>query len=246
MEKSKEKMRKVIVILLSVLLLSVLLLSVLLLSGCIFIPENLPTSMPASLTPIIDSSLSPENTESPEPRETITTAPTTTLTATDTRIPTETPTETSTETPTETPTELPTETSIPQITITPFPFTLQSGTPAYIKNFAHPSYGCDWLGVVGQIFDGNGKPLINYVVTITGKIEGKIVDFVGITGVPQADIYGPGGFEIQIADHVFASEKALYIQVSNLDGIPISDSFPFDTFSDCEKNLVVINFQTTE
>jgi len=226
-------MRKVIVILLSVLLLSVLLLS-----GCIFIPENLPTSMPASLTPIIDSSLSPENTESPEPRETITTAPTITLTAADTRIPTE--------TPTETPTELPTETSIPQITITPFPFTLQSGTPAYIKNFAHPSYGCDWLGVVGQIFDGNGKPLINHVVTITGKIEGKIVDFVGITGVPQADIYGPGGFEIQIADHVFASEKALYIQVSNLDGIPISDSFPFDTFSDCEKNLVVINFQTTE
>jgi hypothetical protein len=144
--------------------------------------------------------------------------------------------------PTETPTELPTETSIPQITATPFPFTLQSGTPAYIKNFAHPSDGCDWLGVVGQVFDRDGKPLINHVVMVTGKIEGIIVDFVGVTGVPQADIYGPGGFEIQIADHVFASEKALFVQVFNLDGIPISDSFPFDTFIDCEKNLIIINF----
>lgn len=81
---------------------------------------------------------------------------------------------------------------------------------------------------------------------VTGKIEGITVDFVGVTGIPQADIYGPGGFEIRIADHVFASEKTLFIQVFNLDGIPISDSFPFDTFADCEGNLVVINFQTAK
>jgi len=213
-------MKKVIIILLSVFLLS----------SCILISENLPTSIPASLTPINDPSPSPENTKSPEPRETKTTSPSATLTAVDTSI------------PTEIPTELPTETSIPQITATPFPFTLQSVTPAYIKNFAHLSDGCDWLGAAGQIFDRDGKPLINHVVMVTGKIEGRIVEFVGITGVPQADIYGPGGFEIQIANHVFASEKALFVQVFNLDGIPISDSFPFDTFSDCEKNLVIINF----
>lgn len=212
----------------------VFLLSVLLLSSCILIPENSPTSIPASLTPIKDSSPSPENTESPEPRETKITIPTATLTASDTAI------------PAETPTELPAETSIPQFTATPFPFTLQSGTPAYIKNFAHPSDGCDWLGVVGQVFDRDGQPLINHVVMVTGKIEGITVDFVGVTGIPQADIYGPGGFEIRVADHVFASEKALFIQVFNLDGIPISDSFPFDTFADCEKNLVIINFQTAK
>lgn len=224
MENPKEKMKKIIVILLSVFLLS----------SCILIPENLPTSIPASLTPIDDPSPSPENTESPEPRETKTTAPTATLPVADTSI------------PDETPTEVPTETSIPQITATPFPFIIQSGTPAYIKNFAHPSDGCDWLGVVGQVFDRDGKPLINHVVMVTGKIEGKIVDFVGVTGVPQADIYGPGGFEIQIADHVFASEKALFVQIFNLDGIPISDSFPFDTFADCEKNLAIINFYTAK
>ena len=232
MENPKEKMKKIIVILLSGFLLS----------SCILIPENMPTSIPASLTPIDDPSPSPENTESPEPRETNTTAPTATLAVVDTSIPTEIPTEL----PTETPTEVPTETSIPQITATPFPFSLQTGSLVYIKNFAYPSDGCDWLGVAGQVFDEDGKPLINHVVGITGKIEGTVVDFIGVTGVPEANIYGPGGFEIQIADHIFASEKELSIQVFNLDGISISDSFPFDTYYDCEKNLVIINFSAAK
>ena len=224
MENLKEKMKRYIVILLSVFLLS----------SCILIPENLPTSIPASLTQINDPSPSPENTESLEQRETNTTAPTVTLIATDTSI------------PTETVTAVPIETSSPENTATPFPFNLQTGSLVHIKNFAHLSDGCDWLGVAGQVFDEDGKPLINHVVMVTGKIEGKIVNFVGVTGVPQADIYGPGGFEIKIADQVFASEKALFVQVFNLDGIPISDSFPFDTFADCERNLVIINFQTAK
>ena len=169
-------------------------------------------------------------TEPPEPRETETTIQTATFTAVDTGIPT----------------ELPAETSTPQFTATPFPFVIQSGTPAYIENYAHLLKGCDWLGIAGQVFDADGKPLINKVVMVTGKIEEKVVEIVGVTGVPEADIYGPGGFEIQIADQVFASEKVLAIQVFDLDGIPISGSIPFDTLADCEKNLIIINFQSTE
>jgi hypothetical protein len=169
-------------------------------------------------------------TEPSEPRETETTIPTALLTAVETGIPT----------------ELPAETSTPQFTATPFPFVFQSGTPAYIENYAYPLKGCDWLGIAGQVFDEDGKPLINKVVMVTGEIEEKVVEIVGVTGVPEADIYGPGGFEIQIADHVFASDKALAVQVFDLDGIPISGSIPFDTLADCGKNLIIINFQFTE
>ena len=207
-----------------------ILLSVFLLSGCYLIPENLSTSIPASSTPIEDSSPLSEITEPLEPTETRVTIPIATLLVTDTSIPT----------------ELLTETSTPQFTATPFPFILQSITPVYIENFAHPSEGCNWLGIVGQVFDRDGKPLLNKVIMVTGKIEGKAVEIVGVTGVPEADIYGPGGFEIQIADHVFASEKALSIQAFNLDGIPISDSILFDTLADCGKNLVIINFKFAE
>jgi hypothetical protein len=144
------------------------------------------------------------------------------------------------------PTELLAETSTPQFTANTFPFILQSVTPVYIENFARPLEGCDWLGIAGQVFDEDGKPSLNNVIMVTGEIEGKVVEIVGVTGVPEADIYGPGGFEMQIADHVFASEKALTIQVFNLDGIPISDSIPFETLADCGKNLIIINFQYAE
>ena len=208
----------------------IFLLVAFLLSGCFLIPENFPTSTPASSTSIDDPSRVSETTEPLEPTETKTTVPTTSLIVTDTSIPT----------------ELPTETSTPQFTATPFPFILQSDTPVYIENFAHSSEGCDWLGIAGQVFGEDGKPSLNKVIMVTGKIEGKAVGIVGVTGVPEADIYGPGGFEIQIADHVFASEKALTVQVYNLDSVPISDSIPFDTFTDCRKNLIIINFQFAE
>ncbi len=216
----EEMMKKILIILLAAFLLS----------GCYLIPENLSTSIPASSTPVDAQSPLSEITELLEPRETRITISTATLIVTDTSIPT----------------ELLTETSTPQFDTNPFPFILQSFTPVYIENFARPLEGCDWLGIAGQVFDGDGKPSLNNVIMVTGEIEGKVVEIVGVTGVPEADIYGPGGFEIQISDHVFASEKALTIQVFNLDGIPISDSIPFETLADCGKNLIIINFQYAE
>jgi len=223
-KKFEEMMKKFLIILLSAFLLS----------SCYLIPENLPTSRPAISTQINDPSPLPETIEPPGTGETQTIMPTATLFATGTSI------------PTELPTALPTETSTPQFTTTPFPFILQLGTPAYIENFAHPFKGCDWLGIAGQIFDWDGTPLMNKVVMVTGDIEGTAVEIIGVTGVPEADIYGPGGFEIQVADHVFASEKALAIQVFDLDGIPITGSVLFDTFTDCGKNLIIINFQSAK
>ena len=75
------------------------------------------------------------------------------------------------------------------------------------------------------------------------KIEAEAVEFIGVTGIPEEDIYGPGGFELIISDNVFSSKDELAIQVLNLEGFPLSKQLSFNTYSDCKKNLVIINFQ---
>lgn len=198
------------------------------LSSCVLLPENVSTPFPPPQTQIISTIPPTATVEQNQPQET--------------------PIQTATLIPTKTniPTQLPTFTNTPQFTATPFPIKLQSGSPAYIKNFANSSDGCEWMGVAGQVFDEDGKPLLNSVVMVNGKIDGKTFENVGVTGVPEADIYGPGGFEIKISNNIFASEKLLSIQVFDLNGIPISEAVFFDTFVDCGKNLVIINFQYKE
>jgi len=197
-----------------------------LISGCVLVPEIPSTPFPPTQT--LGGSTPP---------------PTATIKHTETPVEQLIPTNAPIPTFTTVPTIEPSFTNTPQVIETPFPFESQSVTPAYIKNFGHPSEGCDWMGVAGQVFDENMTPLLNSVVLIYGKINGKIFENMGVTGVPEADIYGPGGYEIKISDQVFASKDLLAIQIFDLNGIPISEVVFFETFADCGKNLIIINFQ---
>ena len=118
----------------------------------------------------------------------------------------------------------------------------QTGSPFYEKNFLHTEVGCNWMGIAGQIFGAAGKPQINLVVIVTGKLGDKIIDQLGVSGAPQADPYGPGGYKIRLADAAVASQGSLAIQVLDLEGKPLSEAVSFDTFEDCHKNLMVFNF----
>jgi len=157
-----------------------------LIAGCILIPEDIPTLQPSStpdsyqtVSPTMDPDVEkPTNTAIPE----ITPKPEDTQTL----LPSETPL----------PIQTPVPTDTPEFTQTPFPLQLQSGSPVAISNFAHPSKGCNWLGIIGQVFNKNGKPILNMVVMLDGNVEGGIINEVGITGVPGADIYGEGSYEI--------------------------------------------------
>ncbi|MDO9546456.1 MAG: hypothetical protein Q7J07_06875 [Pelolinea sp.] len=203
----------------------IMIITILIMSGCVLVPVSPSTPFPSSQTQIIGT-LPPTATEAQSQINDDTPAPIATLVPTFTDVPT----------------QLPALTNTPQSTATPFPIKLQSGSPAYIKNFAHPSDGCAWLGVAGQVFGMDGKPLLNNVAMVTGKIDGKTIEIVGVTGIPEADIYGPGGYEIKISDQISNSEDLLSIQIFNLNGIPISEVVPFDTYADCGKNLIIINF----
>ncbi len=222
--------------------LPIVILLSLLLSGCYLILEPTPTSsVPATFTAAAATPM----TETDTPVHTATSE--NTATAAETLTPSFTPTKTLTRTPTKTytPTKTltPTKTATPIHTATPMPYTLQVEAPVYIKNFAHIDAGCDWLGVAGQVFDANGDPVLNLVLVAAGILNGKTINLTAVTGIPEADVYGPGGYEIQLAGEALASSQSLSIQVYDLQGNALSEAYVFDTYADCTRNLAIINFK---
>lgn len=126
-------------------------------------------------------------------------------------------------------------------TPTPEPsYTRQEGSPVALPNFNHPEAGCDWLGVAGQVFDKNGLEILGLTVLVGDKENPEDDPLKGITGESLA--YGLGGFEIQIAEEPLNSTERFWIQILNAEGAPLTARHAFDTYQDCEKNLILINF----
>ena len=220
------------------------------LSGCYLIPVGNPTQVPSTSTTIptlVDTE--PANTDTSVPTITDTT---TSSTATSTQVPTETATPvktltlsktlTPTFTPTITKTATKTKTSVPTQTATSTPYTLQADTPVYIENFAHTDDACNWMGVAGQVFGLDDEPVLNLVVIVKGTINGSIIDVTSVTGVVDAEVYGPGGYEIVLGNSAVATNQSLSIQVFDLNGNALSEEVIFATYANCDKNLVIINF----
>jgi hypothetical protein len=184
------------------------------------------------------------------PTATGTTAPTALPTTTSTVLPTATATSTTLPTATATSTQVPTAmpptaTTAPTITATsaPMAFSVQATTPVYMVNFVYTSKGCKWQGVAGQVFDSAGKPLTNYVVKVTGSYNGSTISKVGVTGMVSGTPYGPGSYEIVLGSTAINSIDLLSIQVFDPNGKILTTPLKFSTSADCNKNLVIINFQ---
>jgi len=143
-----------------------------------------------------------------------------------------------------------TQTSTPAIALTAtrawMLYIVQPGTPAAIQFFRDPGKACDWMGAAGQVFDADGSPVLNLLVMIKGEVGGQMVDLFTMTGLPEGDIYGPGGYEIKIADQPQSSAGSLTIQIEDIEGNSLSAPVPLITYGDCGKNLVIINFITDD
>ncbi len=169
--------------------------------------------------------------------------PTATPFPTDTPLPTATPIPTDTPTPAASPTPPPGSASpTPRPTATPggYAFVLKD-EPIAIQNIFHSDLGCDWLGVGGNIEDLRGGGKLYVTVHLHGTLDGQPVDIYTVSGA--AHQYGEGGFEFQLADAPVASRNSLYIQLLDQANLPLSDRVYFETFADCEKNSIIINFQ---
>ncbi len=167
------------------------------------------------------------------------TLPVVTLPPTWTPSPTSPPLASATPSPSPTPPATPTPT--PNVTPTPFPYELQPGTPSYTTSkIFHSAQGCNWLSVAGQVLDASGKAVVVNVI-VRGELADTPVELVTISGTaPQ---FGPGGFELQLADHPIASQHTLYIQLADPNGLPISPKVYFDTHESCDENITLINFR---
>jgi hypothetical protein len=171
-----------------------------------------------------------------------------TLTPTNTAVPTNTPQIVESPTPptiippsTDTPSETPGEA---QLTATPsgdMPFVLHPGDPVAINNIAHSDLGCDWMGVAGQAYDLSLAPIEEGLfVKLQGTVDGKPIEILGTVGMMTA--YGPGSYEFVLGDQPIDSTQTLWVQLLDQAMLPLSDQVYFDTFADCEKNLILINF----
>ncbi|MBS1249712.1 MAG: hypothetical protein MAG431_01294 [Chloroflexi bacterium] len=167
-----------------------------------------------------------------------------------TPLPTNTPLPTGTPTPTETPSP-PTATTEPSPTIAEAEqsFQVQEGSPAYINNFAHADAGCQWLGVAGLLFDINGEPITDssVVIEVGGVLDGEEISYLTLSGLASGAPYGEGGYEIVLGDTPIASSESLWIQLKTPSAeLALSEKIYFDTFEDCQKNLVLITFVQVE
>jgi hypothetical protein len=121
------------------------------------------------------------------------------------------------------------------------PFVLHEGDPVAIPNIAHPDLECNWMGVAGKAYNLSGAPIAQGLfIQLGGTLNGEPVDMLGMTGM--ATDYGPGGYEFTLADKPLASTQTLWVQLFDQAMIPLSDQFYFDTYADCDKNLILINF----
>ncbi|MBI3242432.1 MAG: hypothetical protein HYZ49_09080 [Chloroflexi bacterium] len=232
---------------------------VILLSPSIFLNPFPPSTLPAiavlpSVTPAPPTSIVPTfpplftptptfTSTQPRPSATFTpgseaTTPAPDITASDVTEVTAAPGNTETFTPTPTPTDTPSgPTPTPSRTRSAFPFTAQENAPIPVQNFAN-SAGCNWMGIAGQALGlpPGGNPIVGLIV----HLEGGGLNADAFTGSKTA--YGPAGYEFFLNNHVVQTTGEYKVQLLDTSGTPLSDFVIVNTFADCSKNLLLVNF----
>ena len=89
--------------------------------------------------------------------------------------------------------------------------------------------------------DANNSPVIGTVVVLRGTLNGSTVEQQTVSGINKE--YGPSGFEFVIGNAPVASNNTLYVQLVDLQNIPLSDKISVVTSAECNKNLVIVRFK---
>jgi hypothetical protein len=123
------------------------------------------------------------------------------------------------------------------------PFVLQGAPMAVADSLFRGTTDCKWMGVAGNVYDLQGRPVIGLKVRLGGVLNGNSItpERTTLTGLARA--YGESGYEFKLADQPIASTSALWLRLYDQQDIPISDKTYFDTFNDCAKNLVLVNYK---
>lgn len=115
-----------------------------------------------------------------------------------------------------------------------FRYTLQSGSP--VATIYIP--GCNYMGVSGRVFDADGDGVNGLIMRIEGP-TGAIDTFTDT--INDQD----GSYEAQLAAAPAATTGEWLVQVLSDSGDVLSEEIVFDTFAECNRNLILINFVET-
>lgn len=138
-------------------------------------------------------------------------------------------------------TEIPTPTMALTPTLASQPYVL-IGEPEYMNSaLIRPQLGCEWLVIAGQVWNLQDKPVTGYTLHLFGELGGYEIEQYKITGSETA--YGQSGYEFALEGLVLTSSEALYIQLQDRDGAPLSKLVALATYEDCQKNLILVNFK---
>jgi hypothetical protein len=153
--------------------------------------------------------------------------------------PSQTITQTTTVTQTLSPTFTPTVTPSPTLELMPF---ILIGEPEFLSSaLIRPSLGCEWLIIAGQVWDLQDAPVRGLTLHLFGELDGYEIDRFSLTG--SATNYGESGYEFTLENMLVESQDTLFIQLVDSNGIPFSHPYVLETFNDCQKNLILVNFK---
>jgi hypothetical protein len=183
--------------------------------------ESFPTliSQPSPTCPSCPTCLPPPSSPTPI-----------VVTATEQPLPSETPT---LQEPSSTPTLVSTSTTAR--------YDVVPNSPFYLQNYAHPEKGCQWMGVAGQVLRRDGFPQNDLVIVVEGTLNGNPVELLTLTGL--SDQYGLGGYEVELSNQLIASQGTLKVTLFDVNGNALANPVSFDTIADCQKNLIIVNFE---
>jgi hypothetical protein len=124
-----------------------------------------------------------------------------------------------------------------------YPFEPKSDPIPMANTVFHTNGNCNWQGVAGQVVDIQGRPIIGLMVHLQGYYNGKTIEQTTLTGGAQ-EWYGKSGYEFILSETTpIDSQGQLSVQLTDQSYMAVSKKVIFNTYSSCDKNLILINFQ---
>ena len=129
-------------------------------------------------------------------------------------------------------------------TFTPTPKAPYSAKVDYISSgLHHPEAGCNWLGVAGIVLDKNKAHHIYLTVILTGTLNGHSINQITVSGAAAPTYSAASGFEFVLGSAPRDSKGTLYLQLRDQGGVPLSENIYINTYADCSKNMVWVQFK---
>ena len=149
-----------------------------------------------------------------------------------------------THSPQPTQTFTPSQTSTSTATPTPevYPFVL-NGEPLWMSyKLIRPQLSCEYLIIAGEVKDLKDLPVLDSAtVHLFGALAGNTIDRFALPG--SAPVYGESGYEFILEGLVLDSIDSLQIRLEDTNGLPLSAAYAIQTYEDCQKNLILVNFK---